>query len=54
MVRGFKKCCMSHEMDLKTRKNLGVLAINMRQDRNCEDMEAETGSRNGEQRREAE
>jgi hypothetical protein len=37
-------------MDGMMRKKLGMLAVNMKQDGNCEDTEAETGDRNGEQR----
>jgi hypothetical protein len=32
------------------RKKLGALAMNMKQDGNCKDMEAETSDMNGEQR----
>jgi hypothetical protein len=30
MVRGFKKSCMSDEMNGRMRKKLGMLAVNMR------------------------
>jgi hypothetical protein len=49
IVTGFKMFCISHEMDGRMRKKLGVLAVNMRQDGNCRDMEAETSDMNGEQ-----
>jgi hypothetical protein len=48
MVRGFKKRCISGEMD--GRKKLGMLAGYMKQDRNYEDTEAKTGRKNEEQR----
>jgi hypothetical protein len=37
-------------MDGRMRKKLGILAVNMWQDRDCEDIEAETGHNNGEQK----
>jgi hypothetical protein len=37
-------------MKWRTRKKQGTLAVNMRQDRNCEYNEAETCDKNGEQR----
>jgi hypothetical protein len=50
MVGGFKKFCISDEMDGRMRKELGMLAVNMTQDRNCKDTAAETKDKNDEQR----
>jgi hypothetical protein len=37
MVGVFEKCCISDEMAGNMRKKLEMLAMNMRQDKNCED-----------------
>jgi hypothetical protein len=47
MVRGFKSVVY---MEWMGRRKLGMLAVKMRQDRNCEDTEAETDNRDGEQK----
>jgi hypothetical protein len=45
IIRRFKKCCTSDEMEgRRMRKMLEMWAVNMRQDGNCEDIEAETGN----------
>jgi hypothetical protein len=49
-IRGFKKHCVSGEMDGRMRKKLGTLAGNMKQDGNHEDTEAKTGKKNDGQR----
>jgi hypothetical protein len=39
-VKGFKKCCISDEMDGREDvEEAGKLAVNMREDGNCEDNE---------------
>jgi hypothetical protein len=49
VVRLYKKCCV-YMMKWMMRKKWGMLAVNMRQDRNCEYNEVETCDKNGEQR----
>jgi hypothetical protein len=47
-VTGFKKCSISDEMDgREDEEESGKLAVNMREDGNCEDTEAGRDDRNG-------
>jgi hypothetical protein len=46
MVRGFKKCWMSDEMDgMEVKGKSGMLAVSTRQDGNCEDVKQREGIR---------
>jgi hypothetical protein len=51
MVKEFKNCCISDEIDGRMRKKLGILVVNKRckrKDGNCKNSKTEPDDRSGE------